>query len=84
MKQGQSQHFFIYPEDKNGVRTGHTICVLTLLDPIDQALRTFYGTALCSKEDVFEYRRGRELALNRALSSYERFQERRNNVSGAI
>jgi hypothetical protein len=75
--EGQSNHFYIYPQDKNGKRTGHTICVLSLLDPVDGSLRTFYGTALCSESDVFAYKTGRELAHNRALASYERFQERR-------
>ena len=85
MKDGQASHFFIYPEDKNGVRTGHTICVLSLLDPVDNVLRTFYGTALCSEADTFEYRVGRDLAYNRAIASYERFTDRRQNqVSGAV
>jgi len=81
---GQSNHFFIYPEDKHGNKTGHTICVLSILDPLDNSLRTFYGTSLCSPNDQFEYSVGRELSHNRAIESYERFLDRRSIRSGIV
>lgn len=58
------QYFFIYPEDKNGKRTGHTICIL--VDSVCGETKAFYGIALCSPEDQFEYSKGREKSLKRA------------------
>ncbi len=59
-------HYFIYPRNKQGKRTGHTICVLTKDGMI------FHGTALCSDGDQFEFKKGRELSMERALQAYEK------------
>lgn len=64
------EHYFIYPRNKEGKRTGHTICVLLKEGKI------FHGTALCSKEDQFAFSKGRELAMERALAAYDKHQER--------
>lgn len=58
------KHFFIYPEDKRGEKTGHTICIL--VDSVCGETKAFYGIALCSEEDQFQYSIGREKALKRA------------------
>lgn len=63
-------HYYIYPTDKNGNRTGHTICVL-LKDG-----KIFHGTTLCSPEDQFEYKVGREKSKARAEEAYARHIER--------
>ena len=63
-------HYYIYPTDKNGNRTGHTICVL-LKDG-----KIFHGMALCSEEDQFEFKVGREKAKTRAEEAYQRHLER--------
>lgn len=67
-------HYYIYPTDKNGNKTGHTICVLMKDGKI------FHGTSLCSPNDQFQYARGREIAMERALSAYERHLERTSEV----
>lgn len=61
---------FIYPKTKNGERTGHTIAVV-----IREGMM-FYGEALCSKEDQFSRKEGRELALVRAEERYKKYLER--------
>lgn len=58
------KYFFIYPEDKNGKRTGHTICIL--VDSVCGETKVFHGISLCSPKDQFEYTKGREKALKRA------------------
>jgi hypothetical protein len=63
-------HYFIYPRDKKGQRTGHTICVIMRDGKI------FHGSALCSDGDQFEFKRGRQLAMERALEVYSRHQEK--------
>lgn len=63
-------HYYIYPRDKRGVRTGHTICVL-LKDG-----KIFHGTALCSIKDQFSRAEGRKRALERAEETYSRYLER--------
>lgn len=62
-------YHFIYPVDKNGDRTGHSICVLIGNDPKTKAPRAYHGISLCSPEDQFEYKKGKELALDRALAA---------------
>lgn len=68
---GKNNHFFIYPEDKKGKRTGHTICVLLGLDR-DGSSRVYYGIALCSNKDQFSYKEGRKLSLERAEIAQEK------------
>lgn len=60
-------HYYIYPRDKNGKRTGHTICVLLKEGKI------FHGTALCSGQDQFSRVEGRQIALERAEEAYDRY-----------
>lgn len=55
-------HFFIYPKDKNGKPTGHTICIY------QRDGKNFIGEAICSESDTFNKQKGRELALERAMS----------------
>ena len=64
------EQYFIYPEDKNGQRTGHTICVVVKDGKI------FHGMSLCSPDDQFEYAKGRELSLERANEAHVRFEAR--------
>lgn len=54
-------HFFIYPKDKNGKPTGHTICIY------QRDGKNFIGEAICSEADTFNKQKGRELALSRAM-----------------
>lgn len=61
-------YFFIYTKDKHNKRTGHTICILMGLDKAGQS-RAYYGMSLCSEQDQFSYKVGRELALQRALEA---------------
>ena len=67
----QNNHFFIYPEDSKGNRTGHTICILLGVDK-DNSPRVYYGVALCSNKDQFSYKEGRKLALERAEQAQEK------------
>lgn len=64
------EQYFIYPRDKSGKRTGHTICVLIKDGKI------FHGTALCSGTDQFSRKVGRELATERALQAFENHVEK--------
>ena len=66
----RTDHFFIYPRDTKGNRTGHTICVLL------REGKMFHGVALCSKKDSFEKVVGRELAHIRALEAYNKHLEK--------
>lgn len=67
----RSDHYFMYVKDKNGNRiTNHTICVMVRDGKI------FHGVAICSEDDQFEYAKGREVAFQKALSSYAKFEER--------
>lgn len=63
-------HYYIYPKDKHGNKTGHTICVLIKDGKI------FHGMSLCSAEDQFAYTKGRELSLVRAEEAFTRFEAR--------
>lgn len=67
----RKDHFFIYPKDKSGKVTGHTICI---------ALRDgemYEGVTLCSEEDNFSRKIGRQIALARALDAYEKVKAKR-------
>lgn len=64
-------HFFLYPEDKNGKKTGHTICIYTGHDR-DGSSKVYYGMALCSANDQFSYKKGRLLAYSRALEAEQK------------
>lgn len=66
--------YFIYPRDKQGKRTGHTICVLA------REGRIYHGTALCAATDQFAFKRGRELAKERALEVYANQLKRQQDV----
>jgi hypothetical protein len=68
--------YFIYPRNKDGKRTGHTICVL-LKDG-----KMFHGTALCSADDQFSRAEGRELAELRALEAYVKHKARLEFYNG--
>lgn len=63
-------HYYIYPTDKNGNKTGHCICVLLKDNKI------FHGSSLCSEEDQFNKSIGRELAEQRANEAYQRYLDR--------
>ena len=67
----RSLGYFIYPRDKNGVKTGHCIAVVLREGLI------FSGTSLCAKNDQFSKAIGRELALQRAEESYQKFIARK-------
>jgi hypothetical protein len=62
----RTDHFFIYPKDKNGKYLGVTICVV-LRDG-----RMYHGEAICSKNDQFNKSVGRELSFERAIFEYNR------------
>lgn len=64
------QCYFIYPRDKNGELTGHSICVMMHKGKI------FHGQALCSPNDNFNKSLGRKLAHDRALDSIKRHESR--------
>jgi len=64
------QCYFIYPRDKNGKLTGHSICVMM------HDGKVFHGTSLCSPKDNFNKTTGRDLAYKRAVSSIERHESR--------
>jgi len=68
----RSKEFYIYPRNIDGSKTGHTICVI-LRDG-----EMFSGTALCSPDDNFNYKIGKELAKDRALNSYSKCMDRRS------
>lgn len=70
----RKDHFFIYPKDKTGKVTGHTICI---------ALRDgemYEGVTLCSPEDNFNRKIGRQIALSRALEAYEKVKQKREQL----
>lgn len=66
MKVSREDHFFIYPKDPKGKRTGHCICVVLR----DGSM--YEGTALCSVNDNFSRKEGRKLAFQRAIAAYEK------------
>ena len=63
-KDSRTSHFYIYPKDKNGKHTGHTICVIL------REGRMFHGECLCSLNDQFNKETGRKLSLERAEAEY--------------
>lgn len=67
----RDSYYFIYPRDKNGLRTGQTIAVLV------HEGRMFHGIATCSKEDTFSKATGRELALYRAKLALDKHLARK-------
>lgn len=56
-----------YTKNKNGKRTGNTVCVLV------KEGRIFFGEAICSPEDQFSRAKGREVAKKKAYFSYARW-----------
>lgn len=69
------QCYFIYPRDKNGNLTGHSICVMM------HNGKVFHGQSLCSPNDNFNKTTGRNLAYQRALDSIQRHEQRLNSES---
>ena len=63
--------YYIYPKNKEGKRTGQTLCVL-LHDG-----RIFHGLSTCSKEDQFCRSTGRKIALIRAQGAVSRYEARK-------
>jgi hypothetical protein len=66
MKAKQTDKFFIYPKDKDGNHTGHTICVISVNG------RMYQGIALCNKNDQFSKKIGQELSEERARDAAAR------------
>lgn len=58
---------YVYPKDKKGKKLGNTIAILVKDDMI------FVGEAVCSPEDQFNKRIGRELALARVVEKYRKW-----------
>lgn len=75
MSGNRADHYFIYPRDKRGERTGHTICVI-LRDG-----NMFHGETLCSDGDQFSKKQGRLLSFDRAVASYKRYLLRLNYIN---
>lgn len=68
----RKEHYFIYPRDIRGVRTGHTFCVIL------REGMMFHGEALCGPKDQFSRKEGRLVAFNRAVEAYTRYLVRMN------
>lgn len=66
--------FYIYPRDKRGKRTGHTICI------IQKEGKMFHGVTLCSPNDNFSKAEGRKRAQERALEAYQRHLDKEGAV----
>ena len=66
-----SEPFYIYPKDLKGNYTGHSICV------IHDGERAYQGISLCSPEDNFDKKVGRQLSLSRAMEAYKRAKKPR-------
>lgn len=62
----RKDHYFVYIYDKNGKRTGHTICLL-LRDG-----KMFHGESLCANTDQFNKKIGRQIAFNRAMEAFNK------------
>lgn len=67
----RTTHYFIYPRDKAGKRTGQTICILL------HEGKMFHGISTCSEEDQFCKKTGREVALQRAERSVALYESRK-------
>jgi hypothetical protein len=65
-------NFFIYPKDKDGKKIGNCIYVTQKPEGI------FFGEAILSKKDQFVYKIGRQLAMERAEESYQKYISRIN------
>ena len=63
----RKDHYFIYLKDKNGNRTGHTICVIIRDNMI------FHGITICSASEQFNKKVARQLSFERALQQYNRY-----------
>lgn len=68
----RSDHYFIYPKNYKGQKTGTTICVI-LRDGL-----IFHGEATLSPRDQFCRKTGRLLAFERAQQQYQRYLFRMN------
>jgi hypothetical protein len=64
-----------YPKNKDGTKTGHTLCILVRED------RIFVGESRCGGTDQFSRSTGRSIAKGRAEKSYARYlaKKQRNN-----
>lgn len=60
---------YVYPKDKKGKKIGNTVAILVKDDMI------FIGEAVCSPEDQFNKKIGRELALSRAILKYRAWSD---------
>lgn len=69
-------HYFIYPEDSKGNKTGHTICILLDKDPKTGDPRAYYGIAVCSNRDQFSFDTGRKLSYSRAVEALQKRKEK--------
>lgn len=61
---------YIYPRDMHGNRIGNTIAVI-IRDGM-----MFFGEAVCSENDQFSKKVGREVATKRAEERYQRYLKR--------
>lgn len=68
----RKDHYFIYPKDHKGLRTGTTLCVI-LRDGL-----IFHGEATLSPNDQFCRKTGRLLSFDRAAQQYQRYILRMN------
>lgn len=59
----RTDHFFIYPKGTDGHPTGNTICVLL------REGKMYHGEAICSDDDQFDKKIGREIAYDRAVEA---------------
>ena len=72
----RKDHYFIYPRDMHGQRTGHTICIILREGCM------FHGETLCGPSDQFSKKEGRLIAFNRAMEAYNRYLSRCKNQMG--
>ena len=72
----RKNHYFIYPRDMHGVRTGHTLCII-LRDGM-----MFHGETLCGPKDQFSKKEVRLIAFERAEAAYMRYLSRQKNELG--
>lgn len=68
---GRTSHYYVYIKDKNGKRTGQTLCLMA------HDGKVFHGMSTCSKEDQFNKDTGRKIALIRAQGSVQRYEARK-------
>jgi hypothetical protein len=65
-KSSDEKVMYIYPKDKFGKPSGHTICVIVKND------RIYTGEALCHSNDQFNKKEGRRLSYFRASAFINR------------